>query len=784
MSDGPAGCRNWGPSTAYPAAVAMAAGFDVHAAERMGAAIGRDCRARGVHILLAPGVNIQRSPLDGRNFEYLGEDPLLAGKTAAALVRGVQREGVLATVKHLAGNNQEWDRTHVSSEIDERALREIYFPAFERAVRQGHVRAAMTAYNLLNGTYCSQDAWLIRDVLEKQWGFKGFVMSDWGAVHDAQAAVAGGLDLEMPSGKVMSHDALAALVASKAIDVAVIDEHVRRILRTIVAAGFLDRPQKRDDVPLDDPTVAPIARDVALRGIVLLKNDHALLPLDRAKLARIAVIGPNAEPAVVGGSGSAFVTTPHAASLVEAVREVARGVPVETHPGVRRFSEFHTVGTACFAGPVRQEVFAGTELAGSPTSTSTVDRIDFGSETTPVVPGLMFDYSVRWTGDVAAPAAGDYRLLTNSDDGVRVFVDGKKVIDDWHGHATTTNSAVVHLGAGKHPIVIEYFQGTGGAVVQFGFGPVTRGDVLDGAAEVTAMARRASAVIVAVGFGQAAETNSVGTRYAARWPPAWARKAGLVESEDSDRPFDLPQVQVETIRLAAAANPRTIVVVDTGGGVDLEKFVGQVPALVVAWYPGQEGGRALSDILFGEINPSGKLPMTFAKRYADYPSAPFYNVDHDKTTPYGEGVFVGYRGFDEHGVEPAFPFGYGLSYTTFAYAGLQARAAADGSATVDVQVTNTGSRVGDEVVQVYVAPPGPRVPRPPRELKGFARVTLAPGESRHVSVALEPRAFAFWDDHAKDWAVDGGAYEVDVGASSRDIRLRQSIDVASRTLPP
>jgi len=789
MSDGPAGCRNWGPSTAYPAPLATAAAFDGALAERVGKSIGRDCRARGVHILLAPGVNIHRSPLAGRNFEYLGEDPYLAGKTAAAFIRGVQGEGVLATVKHFAGNNQEWDRNHVSSEIDERTLREIYLPAFERAVREGGVSAVMTAYNLLNGTYCSHHPWLTRDVLKKQWGFSGLVMSDWGAVHDTMGAVTGGCDLEMPSGKYMNRDALMPLVTQQKIDVAAIDEKVLRILRTIAAAGFLDHPQKRDEIPLDDPGSVAAALDSARRSIVLLKNSGGLLPLDRSKIKRVAVIGPNADPAVVGGYGSAFVTPFHAVSLLDGVKQAAGSVTVDYHPGIRQSAPFAIIGKPCFAGPVQQEVFAGKDLAGAPISTATVDRINYrpeGGMATPPSPGLPSEnFSVRWTGEIAVDQAGRYQVMTNTDDGVRVFFDQKKIIDDWSDHPAKTNSTTLDLQPGRHAVVVEYYQGGGGAIAQFGFGPEGRANApFEGTGEVTSLARQADVVIVSIGFGQSAETNSLQSAFDGRWPPVWARERGLVEAEDSDRPFTLPAAQIETVRLVAAANPRTIVVVNAGGAVDLQKIVDRVPALVWAWYPGQEGGRAAADILFGTVNPSGKLPVTFAKRYEDYPSAPYYNVNQGGKTPYTEGVFVGYRGFEARKVQPQFPFGFGLSYTTFKYSDLQATPAADGSAAVTLKVTNTGPRDGDEIVEVYVAPPKSNVARPPKELKGFARVSLGKGETKQVSLTLEPRAFAYWDDAKKQWAVEAGAYEVMAGASSADVRLRRKIDVAAATLAP
>jgi len=789
MSDGPAGCRNWGPSTAYPAPLATAATFDPVLAERVGRSIARDCRARGVHVLLGPGVNIHRSPLGGRNFEYLGEDPFLAGKTASAFIRGVQSEGVLATVKHFAGNNQEWDRNHVSSEIDERTLREIYFPAFERAVREGGVAAVMTAYNLLNGTYCSHDAWLLRDVLRKEWGFSGIVMSDWGAVHDTVGAVTGGCDLEMPSGKYMNRATLLPLLSEHKIDLAAIDEKVLRILRVIAAAGFLDRPQKRDDIALDDPSSAETALASARKSIVLLKNVNGLLPLDRTKMKRIAVIGPNASPAVAGGYGSAFVTPVHAVSVLDGVRQSAPSASVAYHAGVRQSAEFTLLGKACFAGGVRQAVFAGTELAGDPISTSTVDRINYRTEgglPQSLAPGLPAEnFSVRWTGEISVDRAGRYELVTNTDDGVRAFVDDKRIIDDWTEHPAKTNSATLDLKPGRHPVIVEYYQGGGGAIAQFGFGPeqASKTPAFDGAAEVSALARQADVVIVSVGFGQSADSNSLRAPFDGRWPPSWARQRGLVEAEDSDRPFNLPAAQIETIRLAAAANPRTIVVVNAGGAVDLQPFLDRVPALVWAWYPGEEGGRAVADVLFGDVDPSGKLPVTFAKRYEDYPSAPYYNLNQNGKTPYTEGLLVGYRGFESKKTAPQFPFGFGMSYTTFKYADLDATAAADGSVAVTLKVTNTGKRDGDEIVEVYVAPPKSAAARPPKELKGFMRLALAPGETKQVSLTLEPRAFAYWDDAKKQWTVEAGPYDILAGASSADVRLRRKVDVAGRALP-
>lgn len=789
MSDGPAGCRNWGPSTAYPVAVALAASFDPALVERVGRSIGRDCRARGVRILLAPGVNIARSPLNGRNFEYMGEDPYLAGVTAAAYIRGVQSEGVLATVKHFVANNQEWDRNRISSEVDERALREIYFPAFERAVREGHVGAVMSAYNPLNGTYCSQNSWLLRDVLRRQWGFSGIVMSDWGAVHDTLGAVEGGCDLEMPSGRFLNGAMLGPLLSSGRITPAAIDEKVRNVLRTIAAAGFLDGPGSRDAVPLDDPTSEATALEAARRGIVLLKNAGGLLPLDRTTTRRIALVGPNIEPAVVGGFGSGFVTPLHVVSLVDGMRQLAGAVRIDVHPGIRQPFEYEALGQPCFAGPVRQDVFDGEALAGEPASTSAVDRIDFRPEGSAPRGVHAGGYSIRWTGTLAIPKKGRYRLMVNADDGARVLVDGTMVVDDWGPHEAKLRDVTLDLGAGGHKLLFEYHQDTGRAVAQLGLAPADAhapAAAMTGAAELAAVARNADVVVVGIGFGQAGATNSVRTPFTGRWPPSGTRASGLVEAEDDDRPFELPPSQIETVRVAMAANPHTIVVVNSGGAVDLQGIADRVPALIWAEYPGEDGGRAIAEVLFGDTNPSGKLPITFGRRLEDFPSSASYHVDNGGKTPYADGVFVGYRGFEHAHRAPMYAFGHGLGYSPFAYTDLQAWPTAEGGADVRLTVVNDGTRTGDEVVQIYVAPPegigGPE--RPPKELKGFARVSLAPGEAKRVSLTLEPRAFAVWDDRAKRWAVAAGAYEVVAAAASDDIRLRRSIDVAARTIDP
>lgn len=649
MSDGPMGCRNWGPSTAYPAGIGAAATFDVDAAERLGVAVGRDCRARGVHILLGPGVNLHRSPLCGRNFEYFGEDPLLSGNIAAAYIRGVQSQGVVATVKHFTANNQEWDRNNISAEVDERTLREIYLAPFERAVREGRVGAVMTAYNLLNGTYCSHHSTLIKDILKGDFEFDGMVMSDWQAVHDAAGAFLGGCDLEMPEGAYLNQRNLLPLLENGTFSLSDLEDKVRRILRTIITMGFLDRPQTLSEIPEDDPLNRETALETARQGVVLLKNAADVLPLNRLDIKRLAVIGPNAAPAVTGGAGSSYVVPIRATSLLDAL---------------------------------------------------------------------------------AAAAAPDIELA-------------------YHSGVQETDDAA---------------------------------SILQMEAEVTTVAQSADAVIVAIGFGQSTEVNSAATAFDPAWPPLWATR-GYVEAEGADRPFDLPAAQIQTVHLAAAANPNTIVVVNAGGAVNLVGFIDHIGALLWAWYPGGEGTRAVAEVIFGDINPSGKLPVTFAAQYEDYPSAPYYHLNDNGKTPYTEGIFVGYRGFEAADVMPLFPFGFGLSYTRFEFSDVSVALKDDGSAEITLTVANTFSQKGAEVVQVYVGAKSPSLPMPKKSLAAFSRVALLPGEHRIVTLPVEARAFAYWDVAAHEWKVDAGAYDISIGASSADIRLSATVVQKAQTIP-
>jgi beta-glucosidase len=761
MTDGPFGVHKLGPSTAYPAGIGLAATWDPALAHAVGAAIGRDARARGVHMMLAPGVNIYRAPMCGRNFEYFGEDPFLAARTAVGYIQGLQEQGVSATVKHFLGNNSEVDRHHTSSDIDPRTLREIYLPAFEAAVKEAHVGAVMTSYNLVNGLHMTENASLVNGLLKKEWGFDGIVMSDWDATYDGVAAANAGLDLEMPSAKLMTGATLLAAIGAGQVSAATIDDKVRRILRTAIRFGWLDRPAADPSVSLFDEAGRATALEVARAGMVLLKNDKGLLPLDRARTRTIALIGPNAYPAVPVAGGSAQVRPLAAVSFVQGLTDHLKGAAtVLVNHGVPTLAEIFD-STEWVTAPsggqpgLRAEYFDDPKLAGAAALTRVDPHLNFAWDKPNFWPtGDRPQFSARWTGAYVAPTSGEYvfAAFTYGLDQVRLYVDGKLLLDRSRS-PQPIQTIRMHLSGGRaYAIRFEYQHGDHHARVGLG---VRRADKLVDPAAV-AMAKRADAVVLAAGFEP------------------------MTESEGYDRTFGLPLGQDELIADVRAANPRVVVAITSGGGVDMTRFVDRVPAIIQTWYPGQEGGTALAELLFGDVNPSGKLPVTFERRFEDSAVHDSYYPDAGQQILYKEGVLLGYRHFDRAGKQPLFPFGHGLSYTRFKYANLAIAPAAltgDGPVTVEFDVTNVGKRRGAEVAQVYVGERKPLVTRPPKELKGYSRVDLGPGETRRVQVALDRRAFSFYDIAARDWRAQPGAFDVLVGSSSRKTELSGTVNV-------
>ena len=761
LADGPFGINKLGPSTTYAAGIALAAAWDPALALAVGASIGRDARARGVRVLLAPGVNIARAPMCGRNFEYFGEDPFLAARTAVAYIDGVQSQGVSATVKHFLGNNSELDRHHTSSDIDPRALREIYLPAFEAAIKDARVGAVMTSYNLVNGLHMTENAGLVNGLLKQEWGFDGIVMSDWDATYDGVAAANAGLDLEMPAGSFMNRETLLPSIQAGKVSVATIDDKVRRILRTAIRFGWLDRPATDLGAPIYNEGGRAVALDAARAGVVLLKNQGGLLPLDKAKVKTLAVIGPDAYPAVPVGGGSAQARPLAAVSFVQGMADHLRGsATVLTHHGVPTLAEIFdstdwiAPGTPAGTQPgLKAEYFDDPALGGTPALVRVDPHVNFAWDKPNFWPtGQRKQSSARWTGAYVAPTSGDYLFVafTYGLDQYRLYVDGKLVLDRARSPQPIT-TVRLRLAAGK-PVAIRFDYQHGDHHARVGLG-VRRADALvDPAA--TELARRADAVVITAGFDP------------------------TTESEGYDRTFQLPLGQDELIAAVRAANPRVIVALTSGGAVDMTSFVERVPAILQNWYPGQEGGTALAEILFGDVNPSGKLPVTFERTLADGAAHDSYTPDAHKRIRYTEGIFVGYRHFDQAKKKPLFPFGHGLSYTRFKYGGLSVSPPAmtgDGPVTVAFDVTNTGARAGAEVAQVYVGERRPPVPRPPKELKGFAKVELRPGESKRIQIALDRRAFAFYDVAANAWRAQPGVFDVLVGSSSRQIELSGTV---------
>jgi beta-glucosidase len=769
MADGPLGVRNYGPSTAMAGGIALAATWDAALAERVGAEIGRDARARGVHFLLGPGVNIHRAPMNGRNFEYLGEDPFLASEVAAGYIDGVQNQGVSATIKHFIGNNSEFDRRKSDAVIDERTLREIYLPAFEAAVKKARVGSIMTSYNLTNGKYMSQNGRLINDVVKKEWGFDGIVMSDWTSTFDGIAAANGGLDLEMPAGDFMNLKNLLPAIERGKVTTATIDDKVRRILRTAVRFGWLDRDQTDSSVPRYNRDGSRAALDAARGSMVLLKNEGGTLPLNREKIKTVAVIGPNAHPAVAVGGGSALVEPFSARSFMEGLSDALKdAADVYYHPGIPDPAEiaettlFYTAPSGGYRG-MQFELYDNLQLSGEPLRTGIEPKVS-ATDRTGEIPGSFS--SARWTGYFTPPKPGTYDIfiqIPGERIGYRLYLDDRIILDAWNFSKALMTTAAVTLTDKPHKVALELVRrgnGYAGGKLRLGIAQIE--SLVDPAALV--LARQSDAVVVAVGFNP--ET----------------------ESESGDRTFCLPFGQDALIKEIAANNEKTIVAITSGGSVDMGKWLEKAPAVIEAWYPGQEGGTALAEIIMGDTNPSGRLPVTFERRWEDNPAfGSYYPQPGSDRVEYREGVFIGYRGYERNNVKPMFPFGYGLSYSTFQYSDLEIKPivtmpdreiTSESGFEVTFDIANTGDRAGAEAAQLYVGSSGAGIPRPPKELKGFVKILLNPGERKRVSIRLDRRAFCYYDIQEKDWKVETGDREILIGRSSEQIELRGNVSIS------
>ena len=767
-ADSPFGVRRDSRANVMVGGIALAATWNPALAQETGLQIGRDARSRGVNYSLGPGVNIYRSPLNGRNFEYFGEDPFLGARLTVNFINGLQSQGVSATVKHFIGNNSEYWRNTSDSVIDERAMREIYLPIFEAAVKEANTGAVMCSYNLVNGKHLSENGEIANGILKGDWKFQGVFMSDWGSTYSALEAANGGLDLEMPFGKFMNRENLLPLLKEGKITQATIDDKVRRLLRTAIRFGWLDRQQEDNSVPKLNQQGRQVALQAARESMVLLKNQENLLPLDKQKTKTVAVIGPNGNPTAVLGGGSASIAPFQTVSYLNGISNLlGANTNVTFARGVNNYNNLAnrtSFTTDDGKNGIKAEFFDNLELTGSPVKTENSMNVNYGTlfefgayatgdtEFTFATFASPKRMSARWTGNFTPQTSGDYEIFIQQsgfgESNYRLYLDGKLVRDRWVIPVAATESATLTLDAKPHRLVLEHKAQGGIALPFIRLGIVNKGTWVE--ANALELAKQADVVIIPVGFDATTETEG------------W------------DRTFGLPPGQDELIQKIAAVNKNTIVVITSGGGVDMTPWITQVAGIVQSWYAGQEGGTALAEILFGVTNPSGRLPATFERRAEDNPTfANYYPQPNSNKILYSEGVFVGYRGYEKNNVQPLFPFGFGLSYTTFKYDNLSIKPLNDGRFEVSFDVTNTGKQAGADVAQIYVSSKkDSKVSRPVKELKGFEKVFLKAGATKKVSVTLDKRAFSYFDINSKNWRAEAGEYEILVGRSSAEIVLR------------
>ncbi len=764
LEDGPAGVAD-GMSgvTVFPAPVGVAASWDTALMDQYGQALGAEEYGKGANVALAPTVNILRNPVWGRSFESLGEDPYLTSQMGVASIQGIQSQYVIATVKHYVANNQEFDRTTDSSNVDERTLHEIYMPAFQAAIQQGNVGAVMCSYNKVNDIYACEQPSMLSDVLRAQWNFPGFVMSDWGATHSTLQSASAGLDMQMADASYYG-SALQTAEQNGQVSMQTIDTMVHRILRTMFALGLFDHPSNGGP----GSNVATAAHDqltasAAEQGTVLLQNTGNILPLGGAALSSLAVIGSDASTApYIAGDGSAHVKASTLVTPLQGITSRAgSGVHVQYAEGVTAdggepaiASQYLTPSAGSGSG-LSGQFYNNMTLSGSPVLTRVDAQVNFNwGGNSPGSGVAASGWSAKWTGTITAPQTGTYTFSLTSDDGSRLYINGQLVIDNWRDQGSHTQTATIALTAGQsYPIEADYYQNGGLSNMTLGWLlPDGSNSPLN---QAVALAKSSS---VAVVF------------------------ANDQESEGSDRSnLNLPFNQDQLISAVAQANPNTVVVLNTGAPV-LMPWLSKVKGVLEAWYPGQEDGNAIAAVLFGDVNPSGKLPMTFPASSSQVPAntQAQYPGNNDESS-YSEGLDVGYRYYDANNLTPLFPFGYGLSYTSFSYSNLSISPTSgtfNDAVTVSASVTNTGSRTGADVAQLYVGFPS-SAGEPPKILKAFQKVTLAPGQSQTVSFHLNASAFSYWDTTAHNWVVPQGTFRLMVGDSSRTLPLQGSYQVTT-----
>jgi len=774
VTDGPNGVRsnNSEATTLFPVGVAMASTWNPALIENVGAAIGRETRAVGAHILLGPNVNIQRMPLAGRNFEAYSEDPYLNGAIGVGFVRGVQSEGIGTSLKHFVANNQEYMRTTGSSNMDQRTLREIYMPAFEKIVKEAQPWTVMAAYNKVNGVFMSENKTLIQDVLKAEWGFNGPVFSDWGALHTTAPALKAGLDLEMPGPAKHYGAKLLAVMQRGEVDVAALDDSVKRLLSMIIKTGAMDEAGRQGEQASAVNTVVHqrLSQQVAQESITLLKNERNLLPLNSKNITSIAVIGPNADAAIMQGGGSSQVVPFQQATPLEGLRALL-GNDIQIHyaQGVDNEPEPATLD-ARLLSPDKQrsqqglsvEYFSNRNFMGEPVFVATdshFSKLGFADE----IPNAARNrFSVRWQGYFWPKVSGRYEFELVHLSSAKLTIDGQAIITDAIETEPTGFLEFLHIGARKasieleagksYPLQLDYIAGKRPVAMNL-LRLASRSPAGKFEAAV-ALAKKSDVAIVFVGVS----TTS--------------------ESEGRDRKdLQLFGSQNALVEAVLKANKNTIVVLNNGAPLAMP-WIERADTVLEAWLPGQEGGHAIASVLLGHSNPSGKLPVSFPKRLQDNPSYPYYPGAKDAN--YGEGIFVGYRHYDKNDIEPLFPFGHGLSYTDFDYGELtlSTKVFAAEPMIVSMSIKNTGTMAGKEVVQLYIQANKTKEIRPIKELKGFSKLLLQPGETREIEFSLSKKDLSFFDSQSQAWRADAGGFTVLVGSSSRDIRRQASFKLA------
>jgi beta-glucosidase len=744
VTDGPNGARGQallglGTVTAacIPCGSALGASWNPELVERLGVLLGEEAHTKAARVLLAPTINLHRSPLGGRNFECLSEDPLLAGKLAAAYVRGVQSQGVATTAKHFVANEAEFERHTIDSVVDERTLRELYLVPFELVVKEGGGLGVMTSYNRVNGEYCSESAWLLSQVLREEWGFQGFIVTDWFAAGDTVASLRAGLDLQMPGPGRFFGEALAAAVRDGRVDEAELDAPVARMLSVWERLGALEDTGKDAERSVDLPEHRTLAREAAREAIVLLRNDGTL-PLDASGLQRVAVIGPNAERGQIMGGGSAALRPHYRVGPLEALRAaLPSSVEVVYERGCWTERTIPALGGAALARGgepgFEVELFTNPGFEGRPAQVLREHEAEFlyFGEPAPGIPAEEFSLRARTTFTPRESGRHTFSLIQS---GRAQLAIGDQIVIDGVADPPARGEAFFSMGSAEVTVEVELVAGepvelsieysTDSAVllrgVRIGHKPPASQDDL---ARAERAAAAADAVVLVVG------TN-------ADW-----------ESEGEDRgSMDLPGEQDALIRRVCAANPRTIVCVNAGSPVTMD-WAELPAALLQTWFGGQELGNALADVLLGRADPGGRLPTTIPQRIEHNPTFGNFPGENSKLR-YGEALLVGYRWYDTRQLPVRFPFGHGLSYATFeigepVLSSVELRAGE--LVTLEVPVTNTSEREGCVVLQAYVEPPPAPLFRPRRELRAFAKARLAPGERGTLALTFDTRAFSYWD---------------------------------------